>query len=337
MRTAVERWIAGVALVALVAGSGSAWPQQDVPQRLDALQALSEKDNAAALTQLTALGSTLGPSTPYAVQRQYLTLLMSLEVAAARMDAAEINSNRLLKLAQDQGDSAGVVLATAEAANLLNLAGKTDAAIAKLADLEPTARRTNDPEALWSFYSVRSEVELTAGQFEAAIASALKSLDYASQQPKFAPLARLKSLNALAKVYMLMTNWDKALAVIEEAIAMAQTLGSTKMLGTLYLNRGYIFSAKDRHDEARAAYEQAKGIGQAAGLVGLQGTALNNICDGYLRKKSTPRHKPYAHRRWSSSRKRASWEAWQQRKAISAWPRWDKAGLPTAWPPCRRP
>ncbi len=285
MQTAVERWIAGVALVALVAGSGSAWPQQDVPQRLDALQALSEKDNAAALTQLTALGSTLGPSTPYAVQRQYLTLLMSLEVAAARMDAAEINSNRLLKLAQDQGDSAGVVLATAEAANLLNLAGKTDAAIAKLADLEPTARRTNDPEALWSYYSARSNAELTAGQFEAAIASALKSLDYASQQPKFAPLARLKSLNVLAKVYMAMTNWDKALAVIEEAIAMAQTLGSTKMLGTLYLNRGYIFSATDRPDEARAAYEQAKGIGQAAGLVGLQGTALNNICDGYLREK----------------------------------------------------
>lgn len=59
------------------------------------------------------------------MQRQYLTLLMSLEVAAARMDAAEINSNRLLKLAQDQGDSASVVLATAEAANLLNLAGQT--------------------------------------------------------------------------------------------------------------------------------------------------------------------------------------------------------------------
>lgn len=46
---------------------------------------------------------------------------------------------------------------------------------------------------------------------------------------------------------------DKALAVIEEAIAMAQTSGSTRNAGHAYLNRGYIFSAKDRHDEARAA------------------------------------------------------------------------------------
>ncbi|MBC7919418.1 MAG: GGDEF domain-containing protein [Rhodoferax sp.] len=273
-------------LAALVAASGPAFAQQEVVDRLDALQELSEKDNAAALIQLAPMWPTFGPSTPYAVRRQYLQILMNVEVDAAKMDAADLTIAKLLKLAQSNGDDVGVVLATAKAASLQTLAGETDAAIARLTALEPVALRTGEPDALWNFYSALSVAQLTAGKFEAALSSALKSQDYAKQRPRHAKLSQLKSLNTLARVYMTMTNWDKSLGVIEDAMSMAQALGSTKMQGTLHLNRGYIYSATDQLARARAAYEAAQDIGREAGLVGLQGTALNNICDGYLRERN---------------------------------------------------
>jgi tetratricopeptide (TPR) repeat protein len=283
------RFIAVLALAALVAGSGPAYAQQDILDRLDAMQELSEKDNAAALTQLAPMWPALPASTSYAVRRKYLNLLMNVEVDAAHMDGANITVARLLKLAQDQGDDVGVVLATSKAASLMTLAGKTDAAIAKLLVLEPVAVRAGDPEALWNFYSALAQAQLTAGKFEFALTSTHKSLDYANQLPKFSKLAQLKSFNTLAGVYMSMTNWDKSLAVIDQALAIANALGSTKMQGSLYINRGYVYSSLNELRKARAAYERAGEIGREGGLVRLQGNALNNICDGYLREKNYPK------------------------------------------------
>jgi tetratricopeptide (TPR) repeat protein len=99
----------------------------------------------------------------------------------------------------------------------------------------------------------------------------------------------LKSFNTLAGVYMSMTNWDKSLAVIDQALAIANALGSTKMQGSLYINRGYVYSSLNELRKARAAYERAGEIGREGGLVRLQGNALNNICDGYLREKNYPK------------------------------------------------
>lgn len=275
-----------VALATLVATSGPAFAQQDVLERLNALQEISEKDNAAALTQLAPMWPTLPADTPYVARRKYLTLLMNLEVDAAHMEGADITIARLLKLAQDQRDDVGIVLATSKAAYRMMRAGKTDAAIVKLMNLEPVAVRAGDPEALWSFYSVLAESQLVAGKFELALASALKSIDYAKQLPKFASLTQLKSLNMLSRVYISMTNWDKALAVIDEALTVANALGSSKMQGTLYLNRGYVYGSIHEVAKARVAYERAGDIGREAGLVRLQANALNNICDGYLQEKN---------------------------------------------------
>ncbi len=289
MRFSGLRFIAVVALATLVAGSGTAFAQPDIVDRLDALQELSEKDNAAALTQLAPMWPAFAPDTTYEARRKYLTLLMNVELDAAHMEGADITIARLLKLAQDQRDDVGIVLATSKAAYRMMRVGKTDAAIVKLMELEPDAVTTGNPEALWSFYSALAESQLTAGKFELALTNALKSIDYAKQLPKFARLSQLKSLNMLSRVYMSMTNWDKALGVIDEAMVVANALGSSKMQGTLYLNRGYVYGSIHEVVKARAAYERAGEIGREAGLVRLQANALNNICDGYLQEKNYPK------------------------------------------------
>ena len=289
----VARLIVGI-LSVLFALHGAAVAQSDAMERIDAIQILSEKDNQQALEQLQVIGPTLNATTPYAVRREYLNALMTVQVDAAKMEAAEATVAALLKLARDHKDDVGVVLATTKSASIMALSGKTDAAIAQLIALEATALRTNDAHALWRFYMVLGSAQLTVGRFETALESTLKSLQYAKQVPKRARVSHLTSLNLLGNVYMAMTNWDKALQVIDEGLAIADEVGSAKLKGTLYLNQGACYASLGRAKDSVAAYEKALKIGRESGLVGLQGTALNNIGDSYLISKDYPKAELFA-------------------------------------------
>lgn len=268
---------------------GAAIAQSDAMDRIDAIQLLSEKDNQQALEQLQVLGSTLDAATPYAVRREYLNALMTVQVDAAKMEAAQATIAALSKLAQDNRDDIGMVLATSKSASIMALSGKTDAAIAQLIAIEATALRAADAHALWRFYFALGSAQLTVGRFEAAQESTLKSLQYAKERPKHAQTSHLRSLNLLGNVYMAMKNWNKALEVIDDALAIADAVGSNKLKGTLYLNQGAAFASLGRAKDSVAAYEKALLIGRESGLVGLQGTALNNIGDSYLISKDYPK------------------------------------------------
>ena len=281
-------------LSVLLALHGAAVAQPDAMERIDAIQILSEKDNQQALNQLQAMEPALGPTTPYAVRREYLNALMTVQVDAAKMEAAEGTVATLLKLAQENKDGIGVVLATSKAASIMALSGKTDAAITQLIAIEATALKTADAHALWRFYSTFGSAQLTVGRFETALESTLKSLQYSKERPSHSKTSHLTSLNLLGNVYMAMTNWDKALQVIEEGLTLADAVGSSKLKGTLHLNQGASFASLGRAKESVAAYEKALLIGRESGLVGLQGTALNNIGDSYLISKDYPKAELFA-------------------------------------------
>jgi diguanylate cyclase (GGDEF)-like protein len=286
-------FVAGIFSLLMV-WQGGAMAQADATERIDALQSLSEKDNAQALTQLLTFGQSLRPETPYPVRRAYLSTLMDVQVDAAKMEAVEISVADLLKLAQANKDPVGVVLATAKSAHIMVLSGKTEAALAQLMDIETMALQTADAHALWHFYATLGFAQLTMGRFEAALESTLKSLQYAKDSPKQARTLHLRSLNRLCQVYMAMTNWDKALQVIEDALVVANEVGSRKLQGSLYLNQGASLSMLGRPKDSVEAYEKALRIGQEAGLIGLQGTALNNIGDSYLISKDYPKAEVFA-------------------------------------------
>jgi diguanylate cyclase (GGDEF)-like protein len=273
---------------------GAAMGQSDAMARIDALHGLSEKDNAQALEQLLALGQTLPSDTAYSIRREYLSTLMDIQVDAARMEAVEASVAELLKLAQANKDPVGVVLATAKSAHIMVLLGKTDAAIAQLMTVEAMALQSADARALWHFYSTLGNAQLTVGRFEVALESTIKSLQYAKESPKQAKALHLRSLNLLCKVYMAMTNWDKALEVIEEGLVVANEVGSRKLQGTLYLNQGATLASLSRPKASVEAYEKALRIGQESGLIGLQATALNNIGDSYLISKNYPKAEGFA-------------------------------------------
>lgn len=290
-----KAWQCFIGLGLLLASlQGAVLAQQTPLDRIEALQALSEKDNADALNQLVALSPSMGPTTPYAVRRDYLNALIGVQVDAAKMGDADATIAKLQALAQENKDDIGMVLATSRAASMMALAGKSEAAIVKLTAIEPIAFRTANPQALWNFYSALGNAQLTVGRFELALASALKGLQFAKEHTQGETAAHMRSLNLIANVYMAMTNWDKALQVVQEGLVIATEAGSVKLAGTFYLNQGAIFTSLGRAKPALESYERALKIGQQAGLVGLQGTALNNIGDGYLIARNYPKAEVYA-------------------------------------------
>lgn len=288
-------WMVGCVLL-LLGMHGTALAQQDALERIDALQTLSDQDNARALKELHAQGQLFELSKSYDVKRAYLATLIGVEIDAGRMDAANAAIAKLLELAQTNKDDIGVVLATARNALLIALGGKTEAAVVQLTSLEPVALRTANPEALWRFYLALGSVQNTLGKFEAALTSTLKSLDYAKSRPQQSQASVLRSLNQLNNVYASMKNEEKALRMIEEALVIAKNVGATKMQGTLYLNQGNIYSSMGRMDAAVDAYQKALKIGAESGLTGTHATALNNIGDTYLIRKDYPRAEVMARR-----------------------------------------
>jgi diguanylate cyclase (GGDEF)-like protein len=289
----VARLIVGFFLV-LLGWQVNALAQPSERERIEALYLLSEQNNSEALKQLLAMRPDLGNDTPYEVKRDYLIALMDLQVDSAKMDAVGATIAELLKLANSHKDEVGIVIATAKEASVMDLSGKTNEAIVKLIEIESVAQQTANPEALWRFYSSLGNAQLTVGRFEASLESAFKSLRYAKERPKHASTSYLRALNQMAKVYMAMTNWDKALQVIQEALSLADEAGSSKINGGLYLNQGAIFTSLGRTKAAVDSYERALKIGRKAGLVGLEATSLNNLGDIYLIAKNYPKAEIFA-------------------------------------------
>jgi diguanylate cyclase (GGDEF)-like protein len=290
------RWIVAVCVVAFLGVPVAAFAQQDALDRIDALQTLSDQDNAKALKELHAQSQLFELSSFYEVKRAFLSTLINVEIDAGRLDAANIAIGKLLDLAQANKDDVGVVLATVRNASLLATSGKTEVAIVQLTSLEPVVQRTQNPEALWRFYLVLGSAQNVSGKFEAALASTLKSLDYAKSRTLQSKASVLRSLNELNNVYAAMKNEQKAIQVIDDALTIAKEIGATKMMGTLYLNQGNLHSAMGQMDPAVDAYEKALRISVEAGLIGTHATALNNIGDTYLIRKDYVRAEVMARR-----------------------------------------
>ena len=296
MNRLISRLMVLGVFVTLMGGPAGALAQQDAMQRIDELQKLSLQDNRAALIQAEALGKTFDATTPYLVMREYLNILITVQWEAAQLPAVKQSVAKLRQLAEANKDNIGIVWAEIREAGLLDSEGKSGLALAKLAAIEKTALATKDPDVLWKYYINLSGMQLTATKFEDALASTLKSMEFAKARPKLAKVSQLISLQSLSDVYTAMTNWDKALLVIDEALSLADEAGSKKTKGSLHLTHGSVLTSLDRPKEAMLAYEKALRVGEEAGLLTLQGTSLNNIGDLYLIAKNYPKAEVFERR-----------------------------------------
>ncbi len=298
------QWQIAVLTLVVVTSLGAVRAQTTVQARVDALVTFSEKDNQAALAAMKTLGESLGPTTAYPERRHYLDALVSMQVDAAQVDAAQASVTELREWATRYQDEVGRLQAETHAAELLTLSGQTSAAATQLEALAPRVTATHNANVQWHFYRALGNAQLTLGRFEAALDSTFKAMPLAKE---ISPLAQLRTLNFLATVYMAMTNWDKALQVLNDALVLAQGDGSTKIQGTLYLNQGAVLTSLGQVARAQDAYQKALAIGRETGTVGLQATALNNLGDGYLIAKQYSKAEVFA--RQAMEKYRAAGEA----------------------------
>lgn len=285
------RWLA-VCCALLLGLPGMAVAQQQALAALDALQTLSYQDNASALQQLQARALDDEASPFPEVQRASLTALIGAQFDAGQADQAQATIDKLLQLSQSRQDDAGLVLANAAQAHRLASTGKAAEGLALLDKVKSAALGSADPEVRWIYHLTLGSLQNTTGQFEAALANILTSMDFARERPRQAQASVLRSQVQLGLVYMAMKNSEQALKTIDTAQAIAKALGAVPMQGTLQLNRGNVESSLGRPDAAEQAYQAALKIGNAAGQVGLQAAALNNLGDIYLIRKDYARAEP---------------------------------------------
>ena len=285
----LSKLIAIGAFAALFGGHAGAFAQQDALKRVDELLQLSQLDNRAALAQVEEFGKTLGPATPYLVMREYLNVAISVHWEAGKLPATRQAVESLRQLAEANKDEVGIVLATVREAQLMDSDGKSGAALAKLNEIEKRAVATKNPDVLWRYYVTIGDLQLVAGRFEEALTHILKSMEYAKARSKMVKVSQIASLQSLSSVYGGMQNWEKALSVLDEALALADGVVPKKTQGSLYLARGSAYTSVHRYKEAMVAYNKSLQIATEAGLLTLQATSLNNIGDLYLIEKNYPK------------------------------------------------
>jgi diguanylate cyclase (GGDEF)-like protein len=281
-RVWLARGTTAFVFVSLGLASTAGLAQQDALEQVDAIYTLAEQNTLAALNQARTVTAEIGPQTPYIAQRELLRIRFYLEVETAQMDAAHITVRQLDELAKQHNDDVGLVLAAAQRSSLLTSTGKSVESIAQLTAVATIAQRMADPETLAYYYRVQGNAQLAVGQFEEALASCLKSLHFADQQKKHAPQARLNGLNNLSNVYSAMNNPEKALEIINQALALSNRLGLKSMLPSLYLNQGGAYSSLGRTAEYMAANELALKLSRESGQILTEAVVLNNMSDSWL-------------------------------------------------------
>jgi diguanylate cyclase (GGDEF)-like protein len=153
----------------------------DIQQRIDAIYTASEHDNAAALAQLRDLGQTLNASTPYAVRRDYLVKRILLELDSAQIDAAKGSIASLHQLAQTQRDETGLAWSLVLEASVQVQAARLEAAMVQLDEAQPLAQHAGDAALQWWYHRVRGNAQLARGQFAQALESYLQCAQLAEQ------------------------------------------------------------------------------------------------------------------------------------------------------------
>lgn len=288
----MPRWWRVACCVLALCMPQAGFGQQQALETLEALQTLSYQDPANALKQLQTHAAALESSPSPEVRRMYLTTLIGAQFDAGQTDQTQTAIDKLLDLSRSHQDEAGMVLARAAQAHRLAAEGKAGQGLALLDSVKPLALRSTNPEVQWIFHLTMGSLQNTTSQFEPALSNILKSMDFARARPHQAQASMLRSQVQLGLLHMAMKNGEQALKTLDEAQSLADTLGAVAMQGVLQLNRGNVESGLGHTDAAVRAYQTALKIANAAGQIGLQAAALNNLGDIYLIRKQYAKAEP---------------------------------------------
>lgn len=271
----------GLLCLSLICSPSFADEKADV-DKLDAIQAVSDRDNKEGLKQLQEFKSQLTSQASDAVRLATLKLLVVLYSDAGKIKSADATITEFLQFATEHHNKNAVALAQISKSFQILDEGKPELAIVKLKEVQQSIQGNTDPEVNMRLNSAFGVMYKTSGKFEQALTHYLEALRLADLQPRRKIQARLYKLDAIAALYFSMKDSEKALATTKEAIALSPLANVPKTLASLTMTQGIALSNLGRNEEALEAYKRTLKIAIDSNMQSVEAYALNNICDHYL-------------------------------------------------------
>ncbi|MCX7218589.1 MAG: hypothetical protein NTY70_06505, partial [Burkholderiales bacterium] len=262
--------------------------------RIDQIQTLSDSNNAEALKQLLIFKEHLSPDAAYTVRSELFKLLFGLHYEAGDKKSVKGIVDELLKLAESQHNQDDIANANICKSLVLMDEGKPELALVQLKQVQALYGASRDPELQMRLHRAFASVYRNTAQFELALSHSLEALRWSDLQPRRKTEARLNRLDALASLYVSMKDPVKAMATVQEALALSPLAKKPKTFSSLLITQGVAYTLMKKNDEALLVYEKALKFGIDAGMPATEANALANLADIYLIKQDYKNAELYA-------------------------------------------
>jgi diguanylate cyclase (GGDEF)-like protein len=262
--------------------------------RIDQIQTLSDSNNAEALKQLLIFKEHLSPDAAYTVRSELFKLLFSLHYEAGDKKSVKGIVDALLKLAESQQNQDDIANANICKSLVLMDEGKPELALVQLKQVQSLYGASRDPELQMRLHRAFASVYRNTAQFELALSHSLEALRWSDLQPRRKTEARLNRLDALASLYVSMKDPVKAMATVQDALALSPLAKKPKIFSSLLITQGVAYTLMKQNDEALLVYQKALKFGIDAGMPATEANALANLADIYLIKQDYKNAELYA-------------------------------------------
>ncbi|AZP11373.1 tetratricopeptide repeat-containing diguanylate cyclase [Undibacterium parvum] len=262
--------------------------------RIDQIQTLSDSNNAEALKQLLIFKEHLSADAAYTVRSELFKLLFSLHYDAGDKKSVKSGVDEFLELAESQHNQDDIANANIFKSFALMDEGKPELSLVQLKQVQALYGASRDPELQMRLHRAFASAYRNTAQFELALSHSLEALRWSDLQPRRKTEARLNRLDALASLYVSMKDPVKAMATVQEALALSPLAKKPKTFSSLLITQGVAYTLMKNNDEALLVYQKALKFGIDAGMPATEANALANLADIYLIKQDYKNAELYA-------------------------------------------
>jgi tetratricopeptide (TPR) repeat protein len=197
-------------------------------EHINNIRKLSDTDNTEALKQLEFLKQKqFAKSTPK-VRLEALKVIVSLYYDAGRIQSALDSIAELKTLAGSEHDQDGVAIARIMESYALIDDGKPDDAIKNLLQIRSSLHASASAEVRMRLHSAFGSAYYITGNFAASLQHYLEALRLTDELTTRKIENRMYKLDAIAKLYSVMKDPEKALVTIDEAFSLSPLSRSPK-------------------------------------------------------------------------------------------------------------
>ena len=288
------------ALLLLAATQAHGRADQSLDAQLAELSELARFVPEKALRQLSRLQPQIA-SASLDTQAEFLSQMSVARRGLGQQDAAIALADELIALGRDRHDDAAKVRGMLAKGEVMLIQNALEQSHQLFWEGEKIAAKTADLPLRVQAGILSGQAYAEDGNFPAALTHLQTSVALARQQTR--PVQMIQALNALARLYRQMKEYDKGYEALKEATDLATEINSPARMATL-LNTDYLF-AMDTGRPAHgfksllSALELQRQVGDTATI----DITLVNLSDSYLKEKNFSKTLVYAKQAIDASRR----------------------------------